>query len=119
MIWRGARSAGQRAPGEKKDGWRARRVVVLEVANYIAGPYAGVLLADLGAEVIKVEDSRGGDPLRAWDLGGDQPSFWAFNRGKKSLTLNLRQPGATEVFYELARGADVVLENLRPGAMDR
>src|SRR5262249_2155467 len=94
-------------------------IVVLEVANYIAGPYAGMLLADLGAEGIKVEDPKGGDPVRAWGLGGDQPTFWAYNRGKKSLTLDLRSPEGTEVFYLLARGADVVLENLRPGAMER
>src|SRR2546423_194779 len=94
-------------------------VVVLEQASYIAGPYAGMLLADLGAEVIKIEQPGTGDPFRAWDLGGDQPTFWAYNRGKKSLTLDLRAPEGTEVFYQLARGADVVLENLRPGAMER
>ena len=94
-------------------------IVVLEVANFIAGPFAGVLLADLGAEVIKVENPEGGDPFRAWDLGGDQPVFWAFNRGKKSVALNLQKPGATDVFKRWARDADVVVENLRPGAMDR
>lgn len=94
-------------------------VVVLEQASYIAGPYGGMLLADLGAEVIKIEQPRTGDPFRAWDFGGDQPTFWAYNRGKKSLTLDLRKPGGQEVFYQLTRGADVVLENLRPGAMER
>jgi crotonobetainyl-CoA:carnitine CoA-transferase CaiB-like acyl-CoA transferase len=94
-------------------------IVVLEVASFIAGPYAGMLLADLGAEVIKVEHPQGGDPFRAWDLGGDQPTFWAYNRGKKSLTLNLQVPKGRAVFYQLVRGADVVLENLRPGAMER
>ncbi len=94
-------------------------IVVLEVANFIAGPYAGMLLADLGAEVIKVENPDGGDPFRNWDLGGDHPTFWAYNRGKKSITLNLRKPGAREVFHRLARDADVVLENLRPGVMER
>ena len=93
--------------------------LVLEVANFIAGPYASMLLADLGAEVIKIEQPESGDPFRAWDLGGDQPTFWAYNRGKKSLTLNLRAPSALEVFRRLAREADVVLENLRPGAMER
>ncbi len=94
-------------------------MVVLEVASFIAGPYAGALLADLGAEVIKVENPDGGDPFRNWDLGGDHPTFWAYNRGKKSITLNLRQPGAKEIFHRLARDADVVLENLRPGVMER
>jgi crotonobetainyl-CoA:carnitine CoA-transferase CaiB-like acyl-CoA transferase len=94
-------------------------MVVLEVANFIAGPYAGMLLADLGAEVIKVENPDGGDPFRNWDLGGDHPTFWAYNRGKKSITLNLRKPGAREIFHRLARDADVVLENMRPGVMER
>jgi crotonobetainyl-CoA:carnitine CoA-transferase CaiB-like acyl-CoA transferase len=94
-------------------------IVVLEVANFIAGPLAGALLADLGAEVIKVENPEGGDPFRAWDLGGDQPTFWAYNRGKKSIALNLQTPEGAEVFRQLASTADVVLENLRPGAMDR
>src|SRR5215207_4913433 len=94
-------------------------ILVLEVANYIAGPYSGLLLVDLGAEVVKIEQPDSGDPFRAWDLGGDQPTFWAYNRGKKSLTLNLRAEGAVEVFYRLARQADVVLENMRPGATDR
>ncbi|HZR97630.1 MAG TPA: CaiB/BaiF CoA-transferase family protein [Chloroflexota bacterium] len=94
-------------------------IVVLEVANFIAGPLAGSLLADLGAEVIKVENPEGGDPFRAWDLGGDQPTFWAYNRGKKSIALNLQTPEGKEVFRKLASTADVVLENLRPGTMDR
>jgi crotonobetainyl-CoA:carnitine CoA-transferase CaiB-like acyl-CoA transferase len=94
-------------------------IVVLEVANFIAGPLAGSLLADLGAEVIKVENPEGGDPFRAWDLGGDQPTFWAYNRGKKSIALNLQTAEGAAVFRQLATTADVVLENLRPGAMDR
>jgi crotonobetainyl-CoA:carnitine CoA-transferase CaiB-like acyl-CoA transferase len=94
-------------------------IVVLEVANFIAGPLAGSLLADLGAEVIKVENPDGGDPFRAWDMGGDQPTFWAYNRGKKSIALNLQTPEGADAFRKLARTADVVLENLRPGAMDR
>lgn len=90
-------------------------VRVLELCNFIAGPYAGMLLADLGAEVIKVENPDGGDPFRGWDLGGDRPNFWAYNRGKKSVTLNLRTPEGREIFYSLCRKADVVLENYRPG----
>ena len=83
-------------------------IVVLEVANFIAGPYAGMLLADLGAEVVKVENPAGGDPFRAWDLGGDQPTFWAYNRGKKSVALNLQRPEGADAFRQLARDADVV-----------
>jgi crotonobetainyl-CoA:carnitine CoA-transferase CaiB-like acyl-CoA transferase len=69
----------------------------------------------MGAEVIKVENPKGGDPFRGWDLGGDQPNFWAFNRGKKSVTLNLQAPEGKEIFYSLVKHADVVLENYRPG----
>ncbi len=92
---------------------------VLEVASFIAGPYAGGLLADLGAEVIKVENPEGGDPFRGWQRGGEQPTFWAYNRGKKSITLNLRSPDGPEVIRRLAASADVLLENMRPGVMDR
>ena len=88
---------------------------ILELGNFISGPYAAVLLADMGAEVIKVENPKGGDPFRGWDLGGDQPNFWAFNRGKKSVTLNLQTREGKEIFYGLVKQADVVIENYRPG----
>jgi formyl-CoA transferase len=92
--------------------------VVLEVASFIAGPYAGMLLADLGADVIKVE-SLDGDPFRGWDTGAESPNFWAYNRGKRGIALNLRDPEALEIMRQLIPQADVLLENMRPGAMDR
>ena len=88
---------------------------ILELGSFISGPYAAVLLSDMGAEVIKVENPKGGDPFRGWDLGGDQPNFWAFNRGKKSITLNLQTPEGKEIFHGLVKQADVVIENYRPG----
>ena len=88
---------------------------VLELGNFISGPYGAMLLADLGAEVIKVENPKGGDPFRGWDFGGDQPNFWAYNRGKKSVTLNLQTPEGKEVFYGLVKKSDVVMDNYRPG----
>jgi crotonobetainyl-CoA:carnitine CoA-transferase CaiB-like acyl-CoA transferase len=88
---------------------------VLELGNFISGPYGAMLLADMGAEVIKVENPKGGDPFRGWDFGGDQPNFWAYNRGKKSVTLNLQTPEGKEIFYGLVKTADVVMENYRPG----
>ena len=88
---------------------------VLELGNFISGPYGAMLLADMGAEVIKVENPKGGDPFRGWDFGGDQPNFWAYNRGKKSVTLNLQTAEGKEVFYGLVKKADVVVENYRPG----
>lgn len=90
-------------------------IKILELGNFISGPYGACLLADMGAEVIKVENPKGGDPFRGWDLGGDQPNFWAFNRGKKSLTLNLQTNEGREIFYGLVKNADVVIENYRPG----
>ena len=88
---------------------------VLDLGNFISGPYAAMLLADMGAEVVKVENPKGGDPFRGWDLGGDRPNFWAYNRGKKSVTLNLQTPEGREMFYQLCRKADVSVENYRPG----
>ena len=90
-------------------------IKVLELGNFISGPYGACLLADMGAEVIKVENPKGGDPFRGWDLGGDQPNFWAFNRGKKSVTLNLQTSEGKKVFYRLVKNADVIMENYRPG----
>lgn len=92
---------------------------VLELGNFISGPYGACLLSDMGAEVIKVENPQGGDPFRGWDLGGDQPNFWAYNRGKKSVTLNLQTPEGKEIFLGLAKTADVVLDNYRPGVMKK
>ncbi|HTN71095.1 MAG TPA: CaiB/BaiF CoA-transferase family protein [Methylomirabilota bacterium] len=90
-------------------------IKILELGNFISGPFGAVLLSDMGAEVIKVENPKGGDPFRGWDLGGDQPNFWAFNRGKKSVTLNLQTPEGKEIFYGLVKKCDVVIENYRPG----
>jgi formyl-CoA transferase len=92
---------------------------VLELGNFISGPYGACLLSDMGAEVIKIENPQGGDPFRGWVLGGDQPNFWAYNRGKKSVTLNLQTPEGKEIFLGLAKTADVVLDNYRPGVMKK
>ena len=94
-------------------------IKVLELGNFISGPYGAMLLADMGAEVIKVENPKGGDPFRGWDLGGDEPNFWAYNRGKRSITLNLQTPEGKEIFLALAKSADVVLDNYRPGVMKK
>src|SRR3970282_1262761 len=94
-------------------------IKVVELGNFISGPYGAMLLADMGAEVIKVENPKGGDPFRGWDLGGDQPNFWAFNRGKESITVNLQTAEGKEIFYGLVKNADVVIENYRPGVMKK
>ena len=94
---------------------------ILDITNYIAGPYASLLLADLGAEVTKIETPGKGDPFRTWDKEPKNysPSFCALNRNKKSLTLDMKTPEGKEVFLRLARDADVIVENLRPGVVDR
>lgn len=92
---------------------------VLEVGNYMAGPFCGMQLADLGAEVIKVEQPEGGDQVRSTGpfLEGESSTFVRLNRNKRSLALDLKSPEGKEVFTRLVRSADVVVENLRPGTM--
>jgi formyl-CoA transferase len=94
-------------------------VRVLELANYMAGPFCGMLLADLGAEVIKVENPRGGDFSRQTGpfLQGESAGFIALNRNKKSLTLDLKASRGRTLFLELVKTADVLVENFRPGTM--
>jgi len=92
---------------------------VLEVGNYMAGPFCGMQLADLGAEVIKVEPPDGGDQVRRMAplLDGEGSAFVRLNRNKRSIALNLKSPEGKEIFRKLVGTADVVVENLRPGTM--
>jgi crotonobetainyl-CoA:carnitine CoA-transferase CaiB-like acyl-CoA transferase len=97
-------------------------VTVLDLTRMLAGPYGALLLADLGAEVIKVEDPVGGDPVRGMGplfIQGESAYFISINRNKKSLTLDLTTSGGREVFLRLAQKADVVLDNFRPGILER
>ena len=96
-------------------------VRVLEFGSFISGPYAGMLLADLGAEVIKIEMPGVGDPFRESHPGPlDLPSwFIAYNRGKKSVTCNVSSPAGRDIVSRLVATADVLLENFRPGTLDR
>lgn len=96
-------------------------VRVVELGTLIAGPYASALLAQFGAEVIKVETPGQGDPLRSWRKLHEGTSLWwyAQSRNKKSLTLDLKQPRAQRIVRELADGADIVIENFRPGTLER
>jgi formyl-CoA transferase len=92
---------------------------VIEVGNYMAGPFCGMQLADLGAEVIKVEQPVGGDQVRSSAplIEGEGSAFMRLNRNKRSVALDLKSPSGKEVFRKLAATADVVVENLRPGTM--
>jgi len=94
---------------------------VLEIGTLIAGPFAARILAEFGAEVIKIESPDGGDPLRRWRLLYQGTSLWWLvqARNKKSVTVNLKHPEGVEIVRRLAAEADVLVENFRPGVMER
>ncbi|MCA3338607.1 MAG: CoA transferase [Roseomonas sp.] len=96
---------------------------VIEVGQALAGPLAGVIMADMGADVIKVEKPDGGDDARAWGppFGPDGETslyFHGQNRNKRSITLDLKKPEDIEVLHKLVESADVLIQNLRPGVVD-
>ncbi|MDB3998510.1 CoA transferase [Litorivicinus sp.] len=94
---------------------------VIELGSLIAGPYAGALFAQFGADVIKIEPPAIGDPLRKWrKMDGDTSLWWySQSRNKQSLTLNLKDPDAQEVLKRLVSDADVLIENFRPGTLEK
>ncbi len=96
-------------------------VKVLELGSLIAGPYASTLLAQFGADVIKIEPPGVGDPLRTWRKLHNGTSLWWYNqsRNKKSVTLDLKDPEAQEIVRQLATEANVVIENFRPGTLEK
>jgi crotonobetainyl-CoA:carnitine CoA-transferase CaiB-like acyl-CoA transferase len=94
-------------------------VRVLDLGQYITGPCATVLLAEMGADVIKVEPPSTGDPFRAWESGGLNATFVAFNRGKRSVVLDLKTSEGKQRLFDLVASADVLVENFRPGVMAR
>lgn len=93
---------------------------VLDLSRFIAGPYCGMLLADMGAEVVKVETSRKGDPARVHPplIGSESVYYQVMNRNKLGLYLDLRSGDGKDVFWKLVEKADVLIENYRPGTMD-
>lgn len=107
------------------NGWDANQlplagVKVVEFCSVAAGPFCGMLLADMGAEVVKIE-SPDGDTLRQWPplTNGYSENFASLNRNKQSVALNLKTPEDREFARALIRDADVVIENNRPGVMKR
>ncbi|MEG1774042.1 MAG: CoA transferase, partial [Oscillospiraceae bacterium] len=96
-------------------------VRVLDLSRVLAAPYCGMMLADMGAEVIKIElpgrgdDSRGNAPI----VNGESAYYMNLNRNKKGMTLNLKDERGREIFRELVKKSDIVLENYRPGVMDK
>ncbi|MBX3703924.1 MAG: CoA transferase [Steroidobacteraceae bacterium] len=95
-----------------------RGVRVVEQGTFITGPCAAMMLADLGADVIKVEAPEG-DPYRAYQHGQYSPHFQAYNRNKRGMACDLKQPADLEVFDQLIANADVYLQNFRPGTAER
>ena len=94
---------------------------VIDLTRVLAGPFCAMSLGDMGAEVIKIEEPGKGDDTRGWPpfVGGEATYFLSVNRNKKSLTLNMKAPEGQEILRRLLGTADVVLENFRPGTMDR
>lgn len=92
---------------------------VIEIGTMITAPLAASILAEMGAEVIKVERPEGGDPFRSFLGNSDAPHFLAYNKNKSSITLDLRSDGGKDALKELLADADVLIENFRPGVMDR
>lgn len=94
---------------------------ILELGSLLAGPFTGRLLGDFGAEVIKIEAPDKADPMRDWGKKKDGVGLWwpIQSRNKKLITLNLREPEGQEVFKELVKKADVIVENFRPGTMEK
>ena len=94
---------------------------VLDLTRVLAGPFCAMILADMGAEVIKIEEPGKGDDTRSWPpfVEGEATYFMSVNRNKKSLTLNLKSPAARAIFASLVKKSDVVLENFRPGTMEK
>ena len=95
---------------------------VLDLTRALAGPFCTLMLGDNGADVIKVEMPGSGDDTRKWGppfIGEESAYFLSINRNKRSLTLNLRDPQAKEIFLKLAKNSDVIVENFTPGVMER
>lgn len=97
-------------------------MTVIELCHHMAGPTCGLMLADMGADVIKVEKSQGGDDTRRTippAIGGESASFMMMNRNKRGVVLDLKTPEGAEVLRKLVARADVVTENFRPGVLER
>ncbi len=97
-------------------------IKVLDFSRALAGPYCTMMLADMGAEIIKVEMPGRGDDSRSYGppfVEGESAYFMSVNRNKKSLTLNMKSEGSTEIIHRLIKQADVLVENFRPGVMER
>src|SRR5499427_9234087 len=93
-------------------------VRVIDMSRLVSGNMVSLQLADFGAEVIKIEDPKRGDPLRAWQTDGVSVHWKVYSRNKRSVALNLRAPRGRELLADLIAGADVLVENFRPGTLE-
>ena len=110
------RAASQEATTDTRGALDGIRVI--ELASYVSGPYAGMMLADFGAEVIKIEVPVTGDPFRGWGTVEYSPTFGSVNRSKKSVVLDLKSGAGKAAAAKLIATADVVIENFRPGTLE-
>ncbi|HEX3090031.1 MAG TPA: CoA transferase [Ilumatobacteraceae bacterium] len=106
-------------PAEPSNGGPLAGVRVLELGSFIAGPFAGQLLGDYGADVVKIEPPDTGDPMRRWGITKDGDSLWwpGIARNKRSVVIDLRDPRGRAVIPQLAKQCDILLENFRPGRL--
>ena len=119
-------SAENELTGEGSNGGPLAGIHVLDLSRVLAGPYATMILGDLGADVIKVEQPHGGDDTRLWGppfvttaTGRESTYFLSTNRNKRSITVDLKDPDERGFIEQLVQWADVIVENFRPGVMDR
>ncbi|WP_417562868.1 CaiB/BaiF CoA transferase family protein [Microbacterium sp.] len=113
---------GAEAPGDERAGMPLEDLRVIEMGQLLAGPFCGQLLGDFGADVIKIEQPDAGDPLREWGqakAGGNSLWWPVVGRNKRTITLNLRTEDGQRLVRELIAQADVLLENFRPGTLER
>jgi formyl-CoA transferase len=96
-------------------------LIVLDLTRVLAGPFCSMMFADMGADIIKIEEPKSGDDTRKMGpfKNGESAYYMNLNRGKKGVTLNLKHPRGKDIFLELVKKADVVLENYRPGVMEK
>jgi crotonobetainyl-CoA:carnitine CoA-transferase CaiB-like acyl-CoA transferase len=100
-------------------------ITIIDFSQLLAGPFATMMLGDMGANIIKIERPSTGDGFRGMTFfnsylkGGDSPCFMAWNRNKRSLAIDIKNPQAKDIIYDMIQRADVVVENFRPGVMDR
>jgi crotonobetainyl-CoA:carnitine CoA-transferase CaiB-like acyl-CoA transferase len=106
--------------GDSKDNGPLHGLKVLDLTEHMAGPFCTMILADMGAEVIKLERPGKGDSTRAWGDGSERnPYFRYINRNKKGVTLDYKQPEGRALFLRLVEGMDALVENYRPTVMPR